>query len=905
MTAAGGISHASENAVRSEILAGVDVGDPGRILEALSQYCAAASARVREPAACWPGRCAGTKIRIGLLANIDGAALPYWASLSGVLDLAGTAEARIWQTWLLVPAPRLAVEAANQLRRSGVSAVAFGGAPTALVARTIADLDLDLVVDLAGLSADTAALLAHRPARAIVGVTDGTVLPHVPPLVDRLFLVPGSRRARWTSLVGHRVAPGTCVDVGGETATLSRIVASAITSELDGPRPPDCPLDPKALRTAWHAALQAHRGGNVEHAAQAYAHLVEVQPLSPQVHCFFGRLLQERGRPGEAAERLRRASELAGGWAAPRLMLAQVLAAIGNVADAASEARRLLADSPEDADLILQLGNVLRSCGQLEDAASAFEAAANLDPKLEPALFNAGVANAALRRMDRAAAFLERLLGHAPRHVLGHRALCDLLREAGRYGEWLAAFRRFEAACPDAMSLAAQGLEAHQYLGDPAAQQRYLDGIASGRFRPLDTEDEIYALEQLLYLLLFFDIDPQVLLRLYRRYDALMSHSAPPAPPAVPTRRAGRVRIGYLSADLRDHVMGKMMWDPIRRHDTSRFEVYCYALNEEEDDWTRRFEGSVEHFVRLGGLDDRTAVRRMARDDLDLLVDLCAHTRGARPAILAAKPARVAITHVATAGAVGLRSVDFKLTDHYADLPENGAYLIERLLPMEGCVYPLRRLEPSPGVLLDRAAAGIGENTIVVGAFFALLKLSPRCLRLWREILERLPGAKIAFSPNRAGEAQYYARVMASAGIARDRFFFLPQGRSEAENQARYHLVDFVLDSMPYGGVNGTLEALAMGVPVVTLRGSRHQERTGSSILVNLGVTELVAASEEQYVAQAVRLGSDREYARAVRQRIDARLRDSSLADGELYTRRLERAYVAALVDKGLTFAGS
>jgi len=74
---------------------------------------------------------------------------------------------------------------------------------------------------------------------------------------------------------------------------------------------------------------------------------------------------------------------------------------------------------------------------------------------------------------------------------------------------------------------------------------------------------------------------------------------------------------------------------------------------------------------------------------------------------------------------------------------------------------------------------------------------------------------------------------------------------------------------------------------------------------VNLGVTELVAASEEQYVAQAVRLGSDREYARAVRQRIDARLRDSSLADGELYTRRLERAYVAALVDKGLTFAGS
>ncbi len=142
---------------------------------------------------------------------------------------------------------------------------------------------------------------------------------------------------------------------------------------------------------------------------------------------------------------------------------------------------------------------------------------------------------------------------------------------------------------------------------------------------------------------------------------------------------------------------------------------------------------------------------------------------------------------------------------------------------------------------------GIPADTVVIGAFVSGLKLSRRCLSLWREVLERVPRAKLAFSPVNPGARALYLRLAAAAGIAAERLMFVPQGRDDAENQARYTLVDFVLDTMPFGGVNGTLEALDMGVPVVTLVGRRHGERTSYSILANLGVTETVAQSGREY----------------------------------------------------------
>jgi predicted O-linked N-acetylglucosamine transferase (SPINDLY family) len=356
--------------------------------------------------------------------------------------------------------------------------------------------------------------------------------------------------------------------------------------------------------------------------------------------------------------------------------------------------------------------------------------------------------------------------------------------------------------------------------------------------------------------------------------------------------------VGYLSADLRNHVMGKMMWSALRHHDKERFELFFYSLSTESDEWTEKFRGLADRFETIAGLRERAAAQRIAADDLDLLVDLSTHTKGARPGILALKPARVQITHVASAGTVGLAAIDFKLTDRYADVPENQTFQPETLLAMDGCVYPCRHVAPASAHPFRRDAFGVGPDAVVIGAFVHWRKLSRRCLALWRDVLTRIPRAKLAFSPLDSAAQEPYLRLAAVAGIAADRLLFLPQGRDDAESQARYEIIDFVLDPMPFGGVNGTLEALDMAVPVVTLCGRRHGERSTYSILANLGVTQTVAASGPQYVDLAARLADDAAFAAEVKAAIRAGLARSALTDMVRHARALEAAYEAALAQK-------
>jgi protein O-GlcNAc transferase len=247
---------------------------------------------------------------------------------------------------------------------------------------------------------------------------------------------------------------------------------------------------------------------------------------------------------------------------------------------------------------------------------------------------------------------------------------------------------------------------------------------------------------------------------------------------------------------------------------------------------------------------------------------------------------------------VGMSTIDFKLTDRYADVPENAAYQIETLLPMDGCVYPYRHIEPALEHPFTRDELGIARDTIVIGAFVSGLKLTRRCLSIWRDVLARIPRAKLAFSPVNPALRGLYERLAAAGGIAPDGLLFLPQGRNDAENQARYAIVDFVLDPMPYGGVNGVLEPLDAGVPVVTLLGKRHGERTAYSILANLGVTATIALSGREYVDIAGRLADDAAFMSDVRTAIRAGIARSTLTDRVAHTRALERAYIDALARK-------
>src|SRR5205823_3313036 len=325
-------------------------------------------------------------------------------------------------------------------------------------------------------------------------------------------------------------------------------------------------------------------------------------------------------------------------------------------------------------------------------ALRAYQRAVALDPKLSAAHFNMGVILDEEGYGGEAAAHFERVLRENPKHVAAHQAIGAAFLGARRIDEWIAAFQRFEAACADALPLAVRALEVCQYVGDFAALDRYLDRLSRHEFRTASEAELADCLEELTFLLLYFDVDPAMQLQAYRTYDALAPRVYGEPLALTHERRAGKLRIGYLSADLRNHVMGKMMWEALRHHDRDRFELYFYSLSRISDEWTERYRGLADRFEQIVDMSERDAALTIASADLDVLIDLGANTGGAKPGILAFKPARVQITHVASAGVLGLSTIDYKLTDALADLPESQSFQLETLLPMRGCVYPYRHI---------------------------------------------------------------------------------------------------------------------------------------------------------------------------------------------------------------------
>ncbi|OGT03409.1 MAG: hypothetical protein A3F73_12590 [Gallionellales bacterium RIFCSPLOWO2_12_FULL_59_22] len=640
--------------------------------------------------------------------------------------------------------------------------------------------------------------------------------------------------------------------------------------------------------------------GETEMARSCFDQAVSHAPRYADAWAALGRLDYAGGRYAEAVEAFRHVLDIRPTAVEILNDLGLAQGYLGLAEQAIDTLRQAVIARPNDADSHFNLGVAFQKLGRVNEAAAEYGRAIMLQPDNADACFNLGVALQEFGHGQAAAGYYRRVLELQPKNATAYQALGEVLLAGGKIGLWLENFRQFERQCEPGLRLALYALEACQYLGETKQGERWLNGLLKEEYPPRDLKDLLDGYSQLVYLLLFFDVDGRQMFHLYQRYNLALQQAFPQRVVLPEMRSPGKIRLGYLSADMRNHVMGKMIYQAISRHDTSRFEVYCYSLSHVQDEWTDKFVAASHKFVRLKTLDDVAAAELIAQDELDILVDLSTHTQGAAPGILALKPARVQITHIASAGAVGCEAIDYKLTDHFADVPDSQNFQIETLLPMQGCVYPYRHIPPAQSHGYERSKLGLPENALILAAFVTLMKLSPRCLAVWRAVLERLPAAYLAFSPLSAEAQPCYLKRVAEAGIDAARVVFIPAATDESTNQARYSVVDIVLDTFPYGGANGTLEALDMGVPVVTLCGKRHGERSSFSILKNLGVTETIAQSGQEYVEIVSRLAADGLFCAAVKEKIQAGLAQSPLVDMDSHARNLEAAYIQALSVKAV-----
>ncbi len=373
---------------------------------------------------------------------------------------------------------------------------------------------------------------------------------------------------------------------------------------------------------------------------------------------------------------------------------------------------------------------------------------------------------------------------------------------------------------------------------------------------------------------------------LWSQHHAGAASSARPHPNDRDPDR--RIKVGYVSADFCDHVMGMYLEMVLESHDHEQVEVFCYSNTSVSDHLTERLQRLADHWRPIHNLSDE-AVEKSIRDDrIDLLVDLSGHTAGNRLPLFTRKPAPVQASHFGYMDTSGLAAIDYRITDAVCDPPGmTERYHTEQFIRLPEILWCYRANLALEVNALPADAAGF----VTFGMFNAFPKIIAPAIAAWAAILQRLPRSQLVVLAGISPKADQRLRdAFARHGIGPDRLTL--QGKRSRQDYFRlYSAVDLTLDSFPYAGCNTTCDSLWMGVPVVTLAGQTCMSRMGASPLAHLGLGELVATMPEEYVETAVRLAEDLPRLKELRATLRERMSRSTLMNPERFTRQLEEAY--------------
>lgn len=376
-----------------------------------------------------------------------------------------------------------------------------------------------------------------------------------------------------------------------------------------------------------------------------------------------------------------------------------------------------------------------------------------------------------------------------------------------------------------------------------------------------------------------------------RRYMAREEQRQPPLR-ARKYRNHRRLRLGFVSADLRRHSVGYFM-RPIFEHlDAARYDIYVYDNAKAPDDMTAAMQQYVQHWRRVESLSDEKAASLIQEDEIDILVDLSGLSAGHRLPLFARKPAPVQVTWVGYPATTGLSRMDYRIADALTDPPGlTDQWYSEALwrLPEVFSVY-----EPPAEAPEVRPTPALSRDYITFGTFNNFNKLNDRVLALWARILQRVEGSRLllkSFSFKHEGTRDYVWAFFESLGIERTRIDILPPDKGLQNHLARYGNIDIALDPFPYCGTATTCEALWMGLPVISLVGETHRSRVGLSQLTSVGLPELAVEAEDAYLEKAVELAGDVVALDRLRQSIRGRMADSPLTDAQRFVRHLQAAF--------------
>ncbi|HEY3899011.1 MAG TPA: tetratricopeptide repeat protein [Chthoniobacter sp.] len=624
---------------------------------------------------------------------------------------------------------------------------------------------------------------------------------------------------------------------------------------------PDNPAAHSAL------AMTLVRLRRLDEAAAAFRRAIELNPHDAESHNNLGNTLREHGKSSEAVEAYRRALQLKPDFATAYYNLATTLTELAQFDDAIDAYRRALAIQPEHPAAWYNLGIVLRKLERLDEAVAAFRRAVELSPKSSDASFNLAKVLHERGDLDGAIAAYAGAIALEPDSADAHNNLGQLFAETGRIEEALAEYRRAGALVP---------------------QCAWMQSNVIFTLLALPGQD----VERFI---------PEELQLWNRRFGHPAKQFASPyLNDRAPERR---LRIGYLSPDLRDHVVGRNVKPLFDHHDHHGFEVFCYSGVTKPDALTEGFRRCADQWRDTEGLPDEMLAEMIHCDRIDILVDLSQHTAGNRLPVFAHHPAPIQVSFAGYPGSTGLDAISCRISDRWLESEMEDRSSGDSARPNSDLRTPIsdRQVflldsfwcyDPCGANAVPNDLPANKDGYVTFGSLNSFYKVNPPLLRLWSQVLIMVKNSRLLILSRRGHHREQTLDLLQQEGIDPSRVDFV-EPRPRREYLEFYHRVDLVLDTYPYNGHTTSLDALWMGVPVITFVGTRPVSRGGFSQLSNLGLAELAAFSEEEYVRIAARIASDLPRLADLRATLRSRMETSVLMNSRHFARQIEAAYRA------------
>ena len=651
----------------------------------------------------------------------------------------------------------------------------------------------------------------------------------------------------------------------------------------------------KAIKTNPKSAIYYNNLGNaykdqgkLNEAISSYQKALQLRPDHAEAYNNLGAAYKDQGKLNEAISSYQKALQLRPDLAESYNNLGAAFNDQGKLNEAISSYQKALQLKPDYAEAYNSMGVTFKNQGKLGEALSSYQKALQLKPDYAEAYNNLGNVFKDQGKLNEAILCYQKALQLKPDLAESYNNLGAAFNDQGKLGEALSSYQK-------ALQLKPDYAEAYNSMGAAFKDQGKLGEALSSYQKALQLKpDYAEAHSNLLFSLHCRSSDPVQLFIEHQQWA--VQHASPLATtiqPHLNDRLPGRrLRVGYVSPDFRTHSVAYFIEPVLASHDSYAFEVFCYSDVACPDPVTNRLKGLASCWRDIFGMSDEQVADLVRNDQIDLLVDLAGHTAYNRMLLFGRKPAPVQVTYLGYPNTTGLPTMDYRITDSWADPPGETDHLYtEKLVRLPQSFLCYKPPEETPVVAKLPAR---DSGSITFGSFNNRTKIGPEVVMLWSKILSSTTNSQLILKSKSfydIGAQKLLREMFVQNGVSPGRIKFVGRIPSLFKHLELYNSIDIGLDTFPYNGTTTTCEAMWMGVPVIVLAGRTHISRVGVSLLSNIGLTDLIAETAETYLEKAVKLAGDLKRLRKLQTNLRDMISYSPLTDAHRFTRALEEAY--------------